>query len=212
MKRDKYPGDEQPLKEGSTDAHDQQEPNQDSPPQDIQQQSSTDRVPDHADMENLQGVAQGQIATEQNDLPTPEQIKLMASTWDSVPTQISQQPSTAQPQSTPHDEAMCWALDKMAGIPQTRDLRQRISDLWGRLDGVEEALQSRGQRDRHTTESDSVADLSSDSQAAEDMLLINDLHDLHMLSNAKILSKGGPVPAGQVSTLSLLLASTHACQ
>lgn len=200
------------MKEGSTDAHDQQEPDQDSPPQDIQQQSSTDRVPDQVDMGNLQGVAQGQIATEQNDLSTPEQMELMASTWDSVPTQTSQQPSTAQPQSTAHDKAVDVLLDKMAGIPQTRDLRQRISDFWRRLDQVEEALQSRGQRDRHTTESDSVFDPSSDSQAAENMLLMTDLDDLYRLSSDKMLSKGGPVPAGQASILSLLLASTLACQ
>ena len=207
LKRDRYPGDES-FPETSS----QQPTNQDS--ELAQQHSSQSMVPDQADMPQLQSEAQATASPVHSQDGSSSQTADGSASNSSQPDTAlsdSQQDTavyqTADAQASEHDtdsdeldfENRLTFFDHVLGHMEEdqrlQHLQQRISELKDELSLIAKAIELRSQVYGHPTALDSSSDTAAAPEPAEGA--VNDLY-APSAGPDKLLSRGGPVHAGQV--------------
>lgn len=193
-----------------------QEPQQ-APSSEAMQQSSPDPAKDQPDLQHAQAAGQA-TAAEQPDQQagSSHQEASSESNWLDATASDVLQHSTAQPQSTAHDrhsddsalraevEQFDTLLQRTAENPKLHHLEQRILRLKSELGSVMKRLQHHNQTYGRTVGSAPGPDPMSKGETDSGSSPVS-LNDLYAESDDKTLSKGGPVPAGQVC---INLAST----
>lgn len=207
LKRDRYPGDESfPETSG------QQPTNQDS---ELAQQGSTQSmVQDEADTPQLQHEAQATASPVHSQDGVPSQTVDDSASDSSQPDTAlsdSQQDSavyqTVDAQASEHDtdsdeldfENRLTFFDHVLGHMEEdqrlQHLQQRISELKDELSLIAKAIELHSQVHGHATALDSSSDTAATPEPAEGA--VNDLY-APSAGPDKMLSRGGPVHAGQV--------------